>query len=114
VASRQAVPPSRSANSQLVTLSDPILPILDHLAGLLVYHDALQLGQGNRKGAAFLADQDGHLVLALLSRVIPMTSASSPTRSGEMARSAVHLAANGGVQPSWREGYQPMACSSGV
>src|SRR5919201_994024 len=52
--------------SQLVTLSDPILPIPDHLEGLLVHRDALQLGQGNRKGSAFPADQHEHLVLALL------------------------------------------------
>jgi hypothetical protein len=47
------------------------MPILDHLAGLVVHRDALQLGQGNRKGSAFPADQDEHLVLALLFRGHP-------------------------------------------
>ena len=47
-------------------MSDPIMPILDHLAGRLVHRDALQLGQGNRKGSAFPAGQDEHLVFALL------------------------------------------------
>src|SRR5215216_2070341 len=42
--------------SQLVTLSDPIVPVLDRLAGLLVHGDALQLGQRNRKGSAVPAD----------------------------------------------------------
>ena len=44
--------------SQLVALSDPIMPILDHLACLLLHRDALQLGQGDPKGPAFPADQD--------------------------------------------------------
>jgi hypothetical protein len=42
------------------------MPILDHLAGLLIHRDALQLYQGDRKGSAFPADQHEHLVLALL------------------------------------------------
>src|SRR5215207_5768040 len=59
-------------SSQLVTLSHPIMPILDRLAGLLIHHDALELCQGNRKGsAAFPADQDEHLVLALRFRGHP-------------------------------------------
>jgi hypothetical protein len=56
VASGQAVCFRGQSCSQLVTLSDPIMPILDHLAGLLVHRDALQLHQGNRKGPAFPGD----------------------------------------------------------
>src|SRR5215218_2056653 len=63
---RQAVLLPGQRCSQLVPLRDPILPILDRLAGLLVHRDALQLGQGNRKASAFPADQDEHLMVALL------------------------------------------------
>jgi hypothetical protein len=42
-------------------------------------------------------------VLALLFGGIPTTSTSSPTRSGEMLRSAVHLAVNGKRSRSSRE-----------
>jgi hypothetical protein len=93
---------------------DPVLPILDQLVGLLVHRDALQLGQGNRKGSAFPADQDEHLVLALRFGAIATTSTWSPRRSGEMLRWAMHLATKGKCRRSSREEYQPMACSSGV
>jgi hypothetical protein len=42
------------------------MPILDRLAGLLIHRDGLQLGQGNPEGSAVPADQNEHLVFALL------------------------------------------------
>src|SRR6266581_4675671 len=51
---------------QLVPLIHPIVPIFNGLLALLIYLDALQLHQGNRKLTLFPLDQHKHLVHAFL------------------------------------------------
>src|SRR6266571_1442497 len=51
---------------QLVPLIHPVVPIFNGLLGLLIYLDALQLHQGNRKLTLFPPDQHKHLVHAFL------------------------------------------------
>src|SRR6266702_7738926 len=51
---------------QLVPLIHPIVPIFNGLLGLLIYLDALQLHQGNRKLTLVPSDQHKHLVHAFL------------------------------------------------
>src|SRR6266568_5194095 len=51
---------------QLVSPVHPIVPILNGLLALLIYLDALQLHQGNRKLTLFPLDQHKHLVHAFL------------------------------------------------
>src|SRR5438876_4781633 len=51
---------------QIVTLLHPVVPIFNGLLGLLIYLDALQLHQGNRKLTPVTPDQDKHIMFAFL------------------------------------------------
>src|SRR6266568_2915795 len=51
---------------QLVSLVDPVAPILNRLLGLLIHFNTLQLHQGNRKLTLFPPNQHEHFMQAFL------------------------------------------------
>src|SRR3954468_10505253 len=67
--SKRTLALKRPAASELVAPLDPVLPVLDRLARLLVGVQSGQLGEGDRQRAPLPGGQDEHLVLAdLLGR----------------------------------------------
>ena len=53
-----------AAGSELIAARHPVVPVLNHLAGVVIHGYAFQLGQGDGEGAAIPAGEDEHLVLS--------------------------------------------------
>jgi hypothetical protein len=76
---------------------------------------ALKLGKGNRKASAFTADQDEHLVLALLVRGHPDDlDLVTHAQRRDAAPGGDTPGHNGKRSRSSREEYHPTVCSWGV